>query len=259
MIYRFLTQCFEPYTLLVLITAIGLSHLWRRERQNRRRLLWAVVPFSGLLLISMPLVSHLAFATLEWQTPHLGQLPADADVIVVLSGGLLPVSPSRPAALLSQDTMSRLEHAATIFRKARDCGHAMPIVVTGGQVYPRVQAPPLAHLMRDYLCRLGVPADKILIEDRSRSTYENARETWQILQKLGVDRIVLVTEAYHMPRSMRCFKSQGLHVIPAACDFRTDDELAATSWLPTPSSAREVNLVAHEWVGLIWYRLMRRI
>jgi uncharacterized SAM-binding protein YcdF (DUF218 family) len=107
--------------------------------------------------------------------------------------------------------------------------------------------------MREALEREGVPASAIWVEQRSRSTHENAVFGAALLKQKGIHKIVLVTEAYHMLRAERCFRKEGLAVVPAACGYRTYQRLALNGFLPGWEPIAWNEEVAHEFLGLIWY------
>ena len=115
--------------------------------------------------------------------------------------------------------------------------------------------PPYSLVMRQALEREGVPAEDIWVEDRSHSTHENAVFAAQLLRRKGIRKIVLVTEAYHMPRAVACFREEGLIVVPAACGYRSYHTFHIEElWLGwEPIAWNEDTL--HEAVGLIWYRI----
>ena len=104
--------------------------------------------------------------------------------------------------------------------------------------------------MRDVLHMQGVPNEKIWIEGRSTSTFENAAYSADILHQHGIKRILLVTEAYHMPRARMCFERQGFSVIPAACGFRSSFHLHVSELVPTWEAISWNEETLHEVVGL---------
>ena len=116
------------------------------------------------------------------------------------------------------------------------------------------------QLMRDFLIKLGVDPSDLRVEANSRTTYENAVECRKLLERQGVRKILLVTEAWHMRRALLCFRKQGIEVVPAACHhFATDFDPSALNFLPSPGAADVFRDVWHEWLGLAWYRLFGRI
>lgn len=98
------------------------------------------------------------------------------------------------------------------------------------------------------------------LETQSRTTYENAVESKRLLEQRGIGKVVLVTEAIHLPRGVGCFRRQGFEVVPAACQYRaTRFELAPSRFLPNANAALNFQEVWHEWLGLAWYWLRGRI
>ena len=94
------------------------------------------------------------------------------------------------------------------------------------------------------------------METNSRNTWENARET----MKLGYEKVVLVTSAYHIKRSVYCFNRQGVSVIAAPTDYKCDRgyNYDFFSFLPSISCLNNSYLALHEYVGLLIYRIIYR-
>jgi len=255
--YPFVSKLAEPLTLLLLGTILATALLWRPPRLLRQRYLVALTIAVGLLtLICLPPVGSLAVLSLEWPYPPLERLPKDVDTIVVLSGSLRIYDRTGQHVELGPDTLYRCLEGARLYQQADGCR----VVVTGGRVEDERPGPALAVAMRDFLVRMGVRPEDILTEDGARSTYENAVNTRELLRPLDVDRVALVTDATHMNRASRCFRAQGIEVVPAACNHRVGHVEWSLQWLlPDASSASGVQLAAHEWLGLIWYWLHGRI
>ena len=94
------------------------------------------------------------------------------------------------------------------------------------------------------------------IEDGSRDTAGNARESARQLSQAGIDRVVLVTQAYHMRRAAAAFEAAGLRVIPAPHGFMGNVHVDGPgSFVPSAGAIRTAWLAWHELVGLVWYRL----
>ncbi len=125
-----------------------------------------------------------------------GQQP---DAVIVL--GAAVVAPGVPGPAL----VRRVEWGVGVFR-ARLARH---LVMSGGSM----GAPPCeSHLMRDIALALGVAQASIVVEDRSRNTFENAIYTGAIIRRRGWRRIVVVTDAFHLPRALYIFRRLGLAV-----------------------------------------------
>jgi uncharacterized SAM-binding protein YcdF (DUF218 family) len=156
----------------------------------------------------------------------------------------------------------RVLYAVQLYR----LGFAPKILVTGGNIDWLSSGPSPAEDMQALLLFLGVPAEDIWLEGESRNTYENAPYSRQILDAKGIDQIILVTSAQHMPRSVGLFEKQGLEVLPAPADF----SLTEAEWLkitrPAPvdfifnllpgvSNLNATTSALKEFLGMFIYRL----
>ena len=65
----------------------------------------------------------------------------------------------------------------------------------------------------------GIPSEAVLIEGRSRNTYENAIETKKLLKARQIDKILLITSALHMPRALATFRTAGIDAIPSPSGY----------------------------------------
>lgn len=256
-VYFFVTKILlQPLPLLLLGTGVALAALWRRGRESRAQLLLLTIPFLGLVAVSIPAVVYPLLGTLEWPYPPVSTRPPDTVAIVVLAGGILEPDKTRRRAELAEDTLYRCLRAAELYHQGAPC----PVIVTGGVLDPGSGLPPVAPLMRDLLLRLGVAESDVIVESRARTTYENAVETRKLLAARKLQGIVLVTEAVHMPRALRCFRKQGVKAIPAACLHRaTKFRWKPDFFLPSPDAIRNLSAALHEWLGLAWYRASGKI
>jgi len=172
----------------------------------------------------------------------------DAGAIVVLASAIYPPCPPIPTPRAGSDTYERCQYAAWLHRHWKP----LPVLASGGG--GSLESPPYALTMKDALQREGVPESAIWMEDRSRTTHENAAYTAAILHRKGIQRIVLVTDAYHMLRAAACFRKESITVIPAACGYRTYREFQIKDLLPGWEPIAWNEDAMHESVGLIWYR-----
>lgn len=198
--------------------------------------------------------------SLEWQYLPPAELP-DADVIVLLGGGEEPEAAPQPLPGLN-DAGDRLVYAASLYQQ----GAAPHILVSGGVVGvdgPALQ--PGAEAMAALLEIMGVPDSAIWLEGRSRNTYENAVETKKLLEPSGINRIILVTSALHMPRSRAIFAKQGFDVTPAPTDYNVTQAEWDYYWTPDPSiqifnlfpTAETLDWTMRamkEYIGIVVYR-----
>ncbi len=119
----------------------------------------------------------------------------------------------------------------------------------------RAEAPVMGQLFE----QLGIPRERIVLETRSRTTDENARFTRELVAPEPGERWLLVTSAYHMPRSIGVFRKAGFAVEPYPVDWRTGGWIDA--WMPfdkLSAGLARADAAAHEWVGLLVYRMTGR-
>jgi uncharacterized SAM-binding protein YcdF (DUF218 family) len=247
----------QPFTLLYIFSALTILNLWRRRRETRKRLLWLSATFVALTVLCLPISGHIAVGTLEWQNPPLRERPADAQAIVVLSSYVFPPDSLRTEPELDEASLIRCLQAAAVYHQGPSC----PVLVAGGKTDPDEPGPGCSEVMRDFLVRLGVKEPDLIVENNSRTTYENAVEARKLLDEKRLHKIILVTDATHMVRSARCFRKQGLEVVPCGCRYRASqlEGVAFMDFLPSLSGARGCERAAHEWLGLAWYWLRDRI
>ena len=231
-------------------------------RRRPRWVLW--LGLAALLLLwcgGNRLVSMVLARSLEWQYFPPSVLP-QADVIVLLGGGEEPLSPPNSLPGINDDG-DRIIYAAWLYQQ----GAAPHVLASGGVVGvdgPALQ--PGAEAMGQLLGVMGVPSDALWLETRSRNTYENAVETKKLLGPKGINRIILVTSALHMPRARAIFAKQGFDVIPAPTDYAVteaawryyltpDPAVQAFNFFPTTEALHTTMRAIREYAGIVVYRL----
>jgi uncharacterized SAM-binding protein YcdF (DUF218 family) len=245
MAYSLASSVLLPYTLIVL--AILALAVWGVVRRRPGRWMWLGAAL-GLAACSNGAVASALAATLERSVPQVS-LPSHPPALIVLSGGMLPGADGRP--VLATDSLVRTLYAAQLQQRLQ----ADWIVASGGPTRRVPGGGPIGAAMRDLLVQLGVPAERILVEGASQTTYENAVFTARLLETKRIRRVVLVTEAMHMPRALQVFRATSLDVTPApCCGVAQHQPRWKDGWLPSPSAALTVQRVAHEWIGMAWYR-----
>ncbi len=219
--------------------------------------------FLGLGFVVLLLSSNTPFAlrlakSLEWQ--HLPESPIEPhEVMVVLGGGTTAGYFPQPIAGLNE-AGDRLLYAAYLYQQ----GIADQLLITGGTL-PGDDSSEAAE-MAQILTIMGVPEADLILEDQALNTYDNGRFSKAILQEQGIDEILLVTSAMHMPRAKAVFEKQGFDVTPAPTDFyaqqaewttsRTENLLGKSFDLLPNSRALGIGTNAiREYMGLVIYRL----
>ncbi|MDR0441977.1 MAG: YdcF family protein [Treponema sp.] len=179
-----------------------------------------------------------------------GELP---QVIVVLGGGTIQASPEATSPEAGHDTLIADATKRAVYAFTLSNVYPVPVVFSGGRIFDYDQESEAAVAGRLF-DSLGLPTELFIPESESRNTWENARET----AKLGIESAILVTSAYHIKRSVLCFESNGITVIPAPTDYKIDRnrEYGFFSFLPSMWFFNNTWLALHEYIGLIYYRLV---
>jgi len=224
-LYKLVGQFAYPLTWVVISVGFTLILALLPFSPVRQRCMrWsAIFSFSIVITLTNPLVADLLLGTLEaWYPPTLSLKNFDA--IVVLGGGVKAPGALHPSVELTETSQYRVTCGAELYRQNR----SLKLVVSGGDARIDGHGPILASAMKAWAIRLGVPANAIVEESRSRTTYENAVELKQIL---GTNAsILLVTTAYHIPRAVSLFIKQGFQVTPEPCGFQYGNRPASGEW-----------------------------
>lgn len=229
----------------MLVATMGLA-LLRRAPVLGRSLIGAALLV--MLVVSMPVGSNRLASWVERYPPLDLSRPVAADAIVVLSGGIRRDAPLPGQANLMPDPLERLAGGAVIARATH-----LPMLLSGGRVEPGLSE---AEVMQASLVQaFGMEAR--WLEQRSRTTRENARESAKILLPLGLKRVVLVTSAVHLPRAVREFEAAGFTVVPAPTGIDSPAACVASlhCWLPNGLALAQSYGALYELLGAVVARL----
>ena len=196
---------------IFILAMLGLAVcLWKKRNQRRIAGLLAALSLA-LYLLSIGAVADRLMGSLE-QTYEVPAHP-QGDVIVMLGGGAIAyVQDVDGVGMLAQSPSSRLLTTLRLHRL-----YNLPILLSGGQVFSDTGSE--AEIARRVLLSLGVPSEMIYVETRSLTTGQNARYSAEILRREGFTHPILVTSAFHLPRSVLNFEKEGYPVTPYPTDF----------------------------------------
>lgn len=246
------------YPLGLACVLVGLGSLLHRKPRGQRAVL--ITALLLLWLFSNRWMAAILARSLEWRYLSPADIP-QVEVIVVLGGATDSALDPRPTIEVN-GAGDRLLYAASLYRQ----GKAEYILLSGGRIDWLDAGRASAEDMADLLEWMGVPRQVIWLESESRNTYENAANCRAILAAKGIDRILLVTSAQHMPRSVGLFERQGFEVIPAPTDFSltraewdalTHGSLPAQliSLLPSANHLAQTTSALKEYLGILIYWL----
>lgn len=233
---------------MVLFLAMAAGFVLHRRR-HRAGLPLVAGAFGVLVLLSLPVTSGGLMGLAQWGVKPFDPAPTThAEAIVILSAGLDEVAPEFGGVSSVDDkTLVRLRYGARLHREMQ-----LPILVTGGPwgrgrtVLGDVMA---TSLQTDFLVKVR------WIERQAENTRGNAEGSAEILQSEGIDTILLVTHAWHMPRSVRAFERAGLTVIAAPTGFERSAGFQISSLLPSAKALHTSYYALHELMGRAWYVL----
>jgi len=177
--------------------------------------------------------------------------------IIVLGGAVnAPGRRVDPEILETNEAGERLTALLVLARRYPDA----KLVFTGGAGGLLDQGPAEADIVKARIGALGLDPARIIFENRSRNTYENALFTKQIVEPKSGQTWFLITSAWHMPRAMGCFREQGFDVQAFPVDYRAGNWHAADpTFIAASSGLLLTDVAVREWIGLLVYRLTGKI
>ena len=241
-------------TILILLAFI----FGKREKLRRFLLTFTLLV---LFITGNKWVAMSMAHSLEWKYLPFDEVP-EAEAIVVLGGATQAKDYPRSTVELN-GAADRVLYAADLYLD----GKAPMIISSGGSIsWQQIGDSTPAQEMEDLLVRFGVPQEDIVLQARSNNTHEDAMYSAEILNELGIKRIILVTSASHMPRSVALFVHQGFEVIPAPTDYRVTQTEWESLWhfefpevlidvVPSQSNMSTFTNSLKEYIGFVVYRL----
>ncbi|MGP1394268.1 MAG: YdcF family protein [Inquilinaceae bacterium] len=244
-----------PGNLLLIILTVGVA-LGVRGRRRAGTVLCAIALAGFLAIAVLPIGTWLA-TPLENRFPAPSAMPANVTGIVVLGGAVDPVvsvGRGQPALLDSVERLTEFRALARRYPSAR-------LIFTGGSGRVFAQDMTEDAPSRLFLGTLGLSADRVLWERRSRNTRENALYSHAVALPQRDQVWILVTSALHMPRAVGAFGRVGWTVLPYPVDYRTVGPERRTSPVPVirfdlAGGLALTGAATREWVGLVAYRLL---
>lgn len=240
-----------PSNFLILVGLLGclLAFATRRRRLGAALAVFGLV---GLLVAGLSPLSYLALLPLEQRFPEFADDGRPIAGIIVLGGGVEAGLSSARGQIVVNDAGERPIYFADLARRYPQAR----LVFSGGS--GSLQDGSVAEA--DIVSRLGdtlsLPRSRLILENLSRNTRENAAFSAQLVQPKPGERWLLLTSAWHMPRAVGCFRKAGFEVVAYPVDYRTRGWIDATR---TNSFASDgllaLDLATKEWVGLAAYKL----
>lgn len=222
------------------------------------RRLGATAGVLGFLILAMGAWTSIGAVMLNPLEERFARptLPEKVDGIVVLGGGFEGAINLARGGYELNSGGDRFVETAILARRYPEAR----IVVTGGSGTLVLEGETDATTAPRLLEALGVARERMLLEGRSRNTYENAVFTKEMVTPQPGETWLLVTSAFHMPRSIALFRAADFAVVPWPVDYRTSGREGIGLLRDNPADSLQTATTAiREWIGLVAYRLSGRI
>ncbi len=235
-----------PPGIIIVFLIILLVFLKKNRQVHAKRIL--IVTLVLLYFISIEPPGDLLIKYLEnTYRPIDTKKNSEADYIVILGGGVVDKSPEAGGkGSLGPESLQRLLHGYYLSEK-----YIIPIITSGGRVLKGEESEPESEVAMRELIRLGTARERIYQDNISRNTFEQAVN---IKGKFSARSVILVTSAYHMPRSVHCFRSNSIKVVPAPTGYIGNRYgYSFFSFLPKAEYMGKFYKACKELIGFVYY------
>ena len=237
----------HPLGFSLLLIIVGMI-LWRTRRKLRLGIALVLTGTLILIILGSPITAYVLLNHLESKAgPYVDpkELRRQGVQHIIVLGGTVVMQKGTPSDRYGESIL-RVMEGVRLWRALPDS----TLVLSAGSS-PALKSNPQA--MADLPIELGVPKDAMIMETRAQDTEDEAKLFTKIVKH---EPFALVTSALHIPRSLALFRSKGLSPIPCPCDFRSLIKPPIASWVRiNAGSLRYSELVVHEYVGMLWFRL----
>ena len=231
----------------------GVAWLYARPKSRAPRVMLAVVALGYALATIYPFPHAIErWMSAPFRPLSKADIPGGRSIVVLLGSGSYRRMDwsDRKMSVLDPIGTERTLEAARVYRLI----DPIFVVSSGGLIDPDRPEDPAGDTMAEALIRLGVPADRIIVERLSTNTRDEAVSVAKMLPKLDVQNVILVTSSIHMWRAVGMFRAAGVQTIPAvAREIQYSDSLL--NFLPSDLGLRRSALVVHELAGITYYWL----
>jgi len=236
---------FPPSIFIILL----LAALFLIRKHRGKAILLITLDILLIYFLSIEPVKNLILAPLEnYASPVTKETAKGASLIVILGGGTLENSPEEGEnGSLSGDSFKRALYGLYLAEQ-----YKLPILYSGGKLFES-QKKTEADIAMKLLAKYNRSGVKLMKESVSRTTYENAA---YVKEKYNPQKVILVTSAYHMKRSLYIFAKAGIECTPAPTDYKINGgRFDVTSFLPSTHQSECIYKGLKEHVGLIFYMI----
>ncbi len=237
-----------PTNLILCLALLSLVLLFFRRPLGLKLGIAAMI---ALVVAGLSPLGNMLLTPLEQRFPGL-RYPDRIDGVIVLGGSYDRIR-GYLSTILLDDNSEAMTAVAGLAQRYPDA----KIVFSGGTAFTNEHVPAEAAVAKQLFMSFGIEPERLVIEDQSRNTEENARLTFNMITPKPGSHWLLVTNAYHMPRAVGTFRKAGFDVTAFPVGWRTNGW--RDFFWPSPSATenlRRVDVAMREWFGLVVYRLI---
>ena len=252
--FYFLSKIFDillsPLSWALILIFLGAPLSRRALRKGRGRPKLALLGLVVLVVFSLEPVSNALFGHLESMAVRTMDPEKHYDAVVLLGGLVDEKAMEKSRSLSVNDNIERLLGTLAVMKE----GRADYAIISGAPVDTRTPYAE-AQVLADQLVLLGIPRERVIVENKAMNTRENATYSAEVARAHGFEKVLIVTSAFHMRRALACYEKAGMHVDTLPVDYRTYAPAAASgSWLPRASHLERSTAAIREWTGFYIYR-----
>lgn len=241
---------FSPLFWIVLIAILAL--IFYKTKHGKRLFISAIIM---LLFFTNSFILDEAMRMWEPKAKQKQDLKSNYEYGIVLTGMLS--FDDKYQRINFKSSADRIFQAIELYKENK----IKKIFISGGSGEVFNQKHKEANILKNYLITIGITPEDIEIDSISRNTYENAVETSKMLKQYGNHECLLITSAFHMPRSEKCFIKQNMN-----CDTYVTDRYAGKRKfdiehlvVPNPSALNTWHVLLHEIGGYIIYKITGKL
>ncbi len=239
----------EPIFWILFLWSI---YAWKKKSKWRKKLLLSAV------VISFLFTNTLVFKEVArlWEVHGVDANSIENYDVAIVLGGMFEYN-NDLKTLSARRGADRLYQALRLYHR----GKVKKLLISGSNGFVSDRGLDEAKQIRDELVIWGIPREDILIDSLSKNTWENASNTFEILQRNGLTdkRLLIITSGTHMRRSLGCFEKLGLRVDSYSTDLFTGPK-RSYHWdeyiIPSLSTADDWSILTHEIAGYLVYKIM---
>lgn len=235
----------SPLPVIIILFLIGISNM--RDRKFRSGfLLWIIS--GAIYLFSCEFFADPIILNLEKKYPLISQENIEkSDIYVLLCGGI--ITDTIDGNIPNANAGSRIMKTVQLYIK-----NPKKIYISGGSPLQNKESE--SSVYKRELTALGIPADDIIIENRSNNTAENGKYVKEMMKAENIKSAVIITSAVHMPRSMEVFKDKELEFYPAPYNFLAHQEKQNNlAYIPQFKVLKDLYAAFWEYIGIMYYKI----